>query len=94
MTKKTQKIVETYESKLDLYVTLYRENFRNLESTFDWIREENNKFEAMLSSMFSYNLISENDYRELTLIPYELADKAREKCWEIRRKRKLQDEVA
>lgn len=94
MTKKVEKIVKTYEEKLDMQVFIFRENICDLETVLKNIREERAMFQNMLSSMFLYYLISKADYEELVYIPCNLADNAREKCWEIKRERESQDEVA
>lgn len=74
MTKKATELVKKYEDKLDTQVWLIDNEFNTVNDTLDCISREKNEFQNLVTSMLRYNLLNENDFKELMTIAYKMSD--------------------
>ena len=70
MTKKMEKIIETYKEKLETAKWLYENGHYDFNEFQEETLKECCRLETMITTMFHYNLLSEKDFTEVTNIPF------------------------
>ena len=73
--KKLNKLMASYESKLEPYVWLYHKKIVNFSKAYDYMFSECKKLEDLLLNMFHFGLISEKEYEEVVHVPFEVFNK-------------------
>lgn len=84
MTKKTTELVNKYEDRLDTLVFLYEHHVIDFDRFHSELKREETMFEELVTSMYYYHLISENDHSELTGVSYNKRYSAYNKALEIK----------
>lgn len=75
MTKKATSLLEKYEDKLDTVVWLASKGYETVDDSIKTIHERNKSFDDLITNMFHYDLLSENDFKELVSLSYKTGDK-------------------
>lgn len=84
MTKKAQKMVETYKERLDMTVFSYKQCFVTFDDALIELKKEQEMFENLKTSMYYYGMLSENEHTELVHTPHTLRDEAYNKLLDIK----------
>ena len=74
MTKKATELVKKYEDKLDTQKWLVDKKFNTVDESLECVRSEKEDFQNLITSMFHYQLLNENDFKELMTIAYKMSD--------------------
>lgn len=74
MTKKATELVKKYEDKLDTQKWLVDKRFNTVDESLERVRSEKEDFQNLVTSMFHYQLLNENDFKELMTIAYKMSD--------------------
>lgn len=65
MTKKAQKIIEEFNKRIEMWLDSYSIELISQERCYTRIKEERDDVESLITNMFRYSLLSENDFNEL-----------------------------
>ena len=84
MTKKMQKIIKTYEERLDTAVYTYEKGFCTYEEAREELRTEENRLTEMMTSMYFYSLLSDTDFRDGYPLKTEIYLKYMEKLIDLK----------
>lgn len=83
MTKKMEKMVNSLRDKMDTYTYLYEIKVIDFKKAMNNIYDERDEFDNMISSMFHFGVISENDFTETQFTASNLADEYLNKLHDI-----------
>ena len=81
MTKKAMALKEKYIEKLEGQLWLYNRGLCDIAKASEWLRNEENDFMNLLTSMYRYSLLSESDYKELWNVMMEEYDIRNTELW-------------
>lgn len=80
MTQKMTKIIENYKEKQEINYLAYKHNHCTFSEFQKNTHYECTRLERMISDMYHFDMISENDFFEATHIPsnicFEIVDRA------------------